>query len=53
MMATRTAPREFEHLTDLELADLLDDPDLTDFVKFDLHGEVAHRQVKARSRTCR
>ena len=52
-MATRTAPREFEHLSDLEIAELIDNPDLTDRLKFDLHGEIAHRQVKRRHGHCR
>jgi hypothetical protein len=52
-MATRTTPREFEHLTDLELADLLDDESISDQLRFDLHGEAAHRQVKRRNRRCR
>lgn len=41
-----TIPREFEHLSDQEIADLLDDPHLSDAVKFDLHGEAAHRQLQ-------
>lgn len=49
-MDALTIPREFQHLTDLEIADLLDDPRLTDAVKFDLHGELAHRQVRRRAR---
>ena len=51
-MATTVVPREFEHLTDLEIADLLDS-DLPDAVKFDLHGELAHRQMTRRRARCR
>lgn len=52
-MATSAVPREFEHLTDLEIADLLDDDLLADTVKFDLYGELAHRQLARRRRRCR
>lgn len=53
-MATITrVPREFEHLTDVEIGDLLDDENLPAAVKFDLYGELAHRQVSRRRHRCR
>lgn len=52
-MHADTIPREFEHLTLDELQALVDDTSIPEALRFDLHGEIAHRQYVAIERARR
>lgn len=52
-MDALTIPREFEHLTLDELQSLVEDKNVPEALRFDLHGEIAHRQYTAIERARR